>query len=93
MYALKKNQTSTEEILVNIRDTPLKNDLIECMKDVPDESLITIKPLLHMLIKNTMTIEQLPYDELSDVEKAAIDRAREEYERGDFVRYEDINWN
>ena len=80
--------TFAEKIIYNVRNTPLKKELIECINDLPDEILLTIKPLFRLLIENTMTIEQVSYDELTEKEKAGIEQAQLEYERGDYVRFE-----
>ena len=95
MYARKHDVNAvdfTEKIMSNVRNTPLKKELIDCINDLPDEILLTIRPLFHMLIDNTSTIETISFDELTENEKINIAKADEEFARGEFVRDEDINW-
>ena len=84
--------TGVEQILANVRNTPLKLELMEYINDLPDEILITIKPLLQMLIENTSIIESVKPDELTADEVAAHTAAMEDLERGDVVRHEDVDW-
>ena len=96
MYAPKTGANPaayTEKIMSNDRGTPLKKELIECINDLPDEILLTIRPLFRMLIENTSTIEAVSFNDLTEEEKLSIAKSQEEYERGETVRHEDINWN
>ena len=73
--------------------TVLKQNLIDCIKDIPDEKLTAIQPLLLMLYNDTVTIEKLSFDSLSTEDKESIIQAREEFRRGETVSYADINWD
>jgi len=73
--------------------TALKQNLIDCIKDIPDEKLTAIQPLLLMLYNDTVTIEKLSYEDLSEGDLESIAVAREEYNRGETVSLEDINWD
>ena len=84
---------STERIMTNVRNTPLKKELIDCINDIPDEILLTVRPLLHMLIENTTAIETLSYEDLPEAEKMSVNEAMEQYRRGETVRHDDINWD
>ena len=93
MFKSKPGVAYTEKIITNVRDTPLKKKLIECINDLPDDVLLTIRPLFHMLIESTSTIEEISFDDLTEDEKISITKSQEEYERGEFIRHEDINWD
>ena len=73
--------------------TVLKRELIEYINDIPDEKLIAIKPLLHMLMEDTMLIEEVDYDDLTEDEKESVIQAELEYARGETIKHEDINWD
>ena len=88
MYNSKINTKSMnyiENILINKRGTPLKKELNEYINDLPDEILLSVKPLLQMLIENTITIEEI---EPSPDEIYAVENGRAEYERGETVKFE-----
>jgi len=87
---MSTQKTGVEQMLVNVRDTPLKRELIDCINDLPDEILIAIKPLILMLIENTTTIEAATPETLTADELAAIAKAHDEYERGEAVQMQDI---
>jgi hypothetical protein len=96
MYAQKANTNLidySEKIMINVRGTPLKKEMIECVNDLPDEILLTIRPLFHMLIGNTSAIETISYDDLTAEEQESLTKAEEAIERGEFIRFEDIDWD
>jgi hypothetical protein len=67
--------------------TALKQELIECISEMPDSKLIAIKPLL-FLLSNT-PLEAISLDDLSADEKDAVLKGREEYKRGECIDFED----
>ncbi len=71
----------------------LKNELINYINIISDEKLIAIKPLLYMLSNDTLIIEKLSFDDLSDTEKASIIQSEYEYSNGETVSHNDIDWN
>lgn len=73
--------------------TALKQNLIDYIKDIPDEKLIAIKPLLYMLYHDTVVIEKVNFDDLTPDEKKAIEEAEKEMAAGEYVRHEDIDWD
>jgi len=73
--------------------TTLKQNIIDCIKDIPDEKLTAIQPLLVMLYNDTVTIEKVSLDELTEDDKASIIQARKEFTRGETASMEDINWD
>ena len=73
--------------------TVLKKELIECINDIPDEKLVALKPLLYMLVEDTVLIEKIDFEDLTDEEKESVEQARAEYARGETIKHEDINWD
>jgi len=73
--------------------TALKQNLIDCIRDIPDEKLSAIQPLLVMLYNDTITIEKVSFDEITEDDRASIIQAREELRRGETVSMDDIDWD
>jgi hypothetical protein len=66
----------------------LKEELINCVRHIPDERLIAIKPLLFMLYNDTPMLEAVLYEDLTAEEKESVDRGRGEYANGETVDFE-----
>lgn len=74
--------------------TKLKEQLIEYIRIISDDKLITIKPLIQMMADEfSYSIEKISFDELTDEEKRDVSIAREEYKKGESVNFEDIDWD
>jgi hypothetical protein len=71
----------------------LKMELIDFISDMTDETLIALKPLLIMLSDRSWKIQRVRYEDLTDNEKASVDQANREYENGETIKHEDIDWN
>ena len=64
------------------------------VKQLPE----TEQRLVFELVKRICTddiaiIEEVDYDELTDEDIADIEEARAEYERGETIKHEDIDWS
>ena len=73
--------------------TVLKKELIDSIKEIPDNKLLVIKPLINMLLNDTLYIEKIPFEELTEVEKASILQTDKEYSNGETVPHDSIDWN
>jgi hypothetical protein len=69
--------------------TALKQELINCINDIPDNKLIAIKPLLFMLSNETAILERVSFNELTSNEQKAVLKGREEYKNGECIDFED----
>jgi len=72
--------------------SPLKNELVDLINNIPDAKLLSIKPLLTMIYEDTVVIEPVLFDILSENEKTAVLHGVEEDERGEAVCFDEINW-
>lgn len=59
-------------------------DYIDC---IPDSKLEALKPLLSVLVNDTIILET----DLTDEERAIIAQGREEYKQGGFIPLESIS--
>jgi len=73
--------------------TALKKELMNYINDIPDERLYAIKPLLYMLAEDTFVIEKVDFEDLTNEEKESVIKARKEYENGETINHNDINWD
>ena len=73
--------------------TALKRELMEYIVDIPDEKLAALKPLLHMLMEDTVSLEKVDFDDLTEDEKESVIQAELEYTRGETIKHEDIDWS
>ena len=64
--------------------TAIRREILNCIDNLPDSKLEALKPILTILVNDTINIET----DLTDDEKQIIAEGREEYKKGDFV---DIN--
>ena len=71
----------------------LRDELVGYLNAIPDDKLVVLKPLLHMLSNELYDIERVHFSDLSSEERKAIEQAEHEYEIGETVSHEDIDWN
>jgi hypothetical protein len=71
----------------------IKERIINYIKELPDYKLIPLQPLLEMLIDDISYIEKVDFEDLDEDEKLAIVKGREEFNRGETVSLEDIDWD
>jgi len=72
-----------------VQMSALKEELISYINDIPDNKLQAIKPLLYLLPSDSMTIEKVSFDDLTEDEKEAVIQGRKEYENGECTDFED----
>lgn len=73
--------------------TGLRAELIDYINDIPDEKLLAIKPLLSMLSKDTLSIEKVSFEDLTDYERASVIQAEKDFINGETVSHNAINWD
>lgn len=61
--------------------TAIRQEILNCIEDIPDSKLEALKPILTLLVDDSLVIET----NLTDEEKAIIQNGREEYKKGDFI--------
>jgi len=59
----------------------IRQEILDYIDDIPDSKLEALKPILSLLVDDTLIIET----NLTDEEKAIIKAGREEYKSGGFV--------
>ena len=59
----------------------IRNEVINCIEDLPDNRLEALMPILLMLRDDTITIET----DLTDEEKNIVHQGRNEYKQGGFT--------
>lgn len=64
----------------------IRKEIQDYIDSIPDSKLEALKPLLSVLVNDTIILET----DLTDEEKAIIARGREEYKQGGFVPLERI---
>lgn len=64
----------------------IRKEVQDCIDSLPDSKLAALKPILTLLVSDTIIIET----DLTDEEKAIIALGREEYKAGGFVPLETI---
>lgn len=68
--------------------TAIRREILNCIDNLPDSKLEALKPILTILVNDTINIET----DLTDDEKQIIAEGREEYKKGDFVDINKIIW-
>ena len=66
--------------------TAIRREILECINELPDSKLEALKPILTLLVDNTIRIET----DLTEDEKQIIAQGREEYKKGGFVPLDSI---
>ena len=67
----------------------IRNEILNYINEIPDEKLIALKPLLTLLVNDTLVIES----NLDTDEKEIIRQGREEYKQGNYTLLENIDWD
>ena len=73
-------------------EPPKGRHKVNYINTIPDERLITIKPLLFMLSSDTFSLEKISFDELSVDEKESVLQAEQDFINGETVSHDDIDW-
>jgi len=63
----------------------IRAQLIDYINEIPDYKLESIKPLLKMLHDDTVFIEKINFDDLSDEDKQDVLQARKDLRSGQTV--------
>jgi len=63
----------------------IRAQLINYINEIPDYKLESIKPLLKMLLDDTVFIEKINFDDLSDIDKEDVLEARADLRSGNTV--------
>lgn len=72
----------------------IRAELIEYINHLPDYKLVALKPMFEMISTDEVAIiEKINFDDLEPDEKEAIIQGRKEFERGETVSFEDIDWD
>ena len=66
--------------------TAIRKEIVEYINNLSESKLEALKPLLLLLLDETICVET----DLSEEEKAIIKAGREEYKKGGFVSLESI---
>ena len=66
--------------------TAIRREILECINELPDSKLEALKPILTLLVDDTVRIET----DLTEDEKQIIAQGREEYKKGGFVPLDSI---
>jgi len=66
--------------------TAIRQEILSYIEDIPDNKLEALKPILTLLLDDTIIIDT----NLTDAEKDIIKNGREEYKKGDFVSLDSI---
>ena len=61
--------------------TAIRREILNYIDELPDNKLEALKPLLSVLVNDTVKIET----DLTDMEKSIILKGRENYKKGDYV--------
>ena len=64
----------------------IRDEILDYINDMPDSQLEALKPILVLLVSDTLVVET----NLTEEEKSIILKGREEYKRGDFVSLDDL---
>lgn len=65
----------------------IRKEIQDYIDNIPDSKLEALKPLLSVLVNDTITVET----DLTDEEKAVIARGRDEYKQGGFIPLDTIS--
>jgi len=64
----------------------IRNEILNYIDNIPDSKLKALKPILTLLVDETIIIET----NLTDKEKAIILQGREEYKQGNFTSLDEL---
>lgn len=64
----------------------IRQEVLNCIENIPDSKLEALKPILTILVNDTINIET----DLTDDEKNIIAKGREEYKQGSFINLNSI---
>lgn len=68
----------------------LKEELKNYIDEVPEDKLLSIKPLLVMLADEfAYSVEKISFEELTPEEQDAVARGQDEFENGECVDFEE----
>ena len=59
----------------------IRKEVLDYIAELPDSRLEALKPILHLLLEDTVVVET----NLTEEEKEIIRKGREEYQRGIYV--------
>lgn len=66
--------------------TAIRQEILNYIDDIPDNKLEALKPILTLLVDDSIVIET----NLTDEEKSIILNGREEYKKGTFVSLDNL---
>ena len=66
--------------------TAIRQEVLDFINDIPDNKLMALKPILAVLVDDSISIET----DLTDTEKQIILNGRAEYKNGGFTPLSDI---
>ncbi len=64
----------------------IRQEVLNCIDNIPDSKLEALKPILTILVNDTINIET----DLTDDEKKIVAEGREEYKQGNFINLNSI---
>lgn len=64
----------------------IREEVLSYIDSIPDNKLLALRPLLSVLVNDTIILET----DLTDEEKDIVVQGREEYKHGDFIALENI---
>lgn len=66
--------------------TAIRQEVLNYIDNIPDSKLEALKPILVVLVNDTLTVET----DLTEEEKEIIANGRKEYQNGTFVNFNDV---
>ncbi|MCL2772280.1 MAG: hypothetical protein FWD71_02925 [Oscillospiraceae bacterium] len=67
----------------------LKEMAVNYINDLSEDTITALLPLLKNLADNSIYLENVSFDELTDDEKEAVIKGRKDYGNGDYIDFED----
>ena len=67
----------------------LKEELSYKISNIPDNKLSALKPIIDMLFDDTIIVERVNFEDLTEDEKEAVILGQRDIENGDTIDFED----
>ena len=67
----------------------LKEELSYKISNIPDKKLSVLKPIIDMLFDDTIIVERVNFEDLTEGEKESVILGQRDIENGDTIDFED----
>jgi hypothetical protein len=67
----------------------VKEMALNYINELPEDTIAALLPLLRKLINNSVYLENVSFDDLTDDEKEAVINGRKDYENGNYIDFEE----